>query len=89
MNPILIKDKNNEETRVINNNIQCNTESISTSNAYSDESNKNKNTEHITITLGRVTTISRSYQTKIKHSKKTNKIHHQRPTTAEHKRESI
>ena len=48
-------------------NIQCNKESISTSNAYSDESKKN--TEHITITIGRDTKISRSYQTKIEHSK--------------------
>ena len=37
MNPIPIKDKNNEGTRVANKNIQCNKESISTSNAYSDE----------------------------------------------------
>ena len=31
MNPIPIKDKNNEGTRVANKNIQCNKESISTS----------------------------------------------------------
>ena len=44
MNSIPIKDKSNRGTRVTNKNIQCNKESISTSNAYSDESNKNKNT---------------------------------------------
>ena len=55
--PLPIKEKNNEGKRVTNKNIQCNKESISTSNAYSDESKKN--TEHITITIGRDTKISR------------------------------
>ena len=35
--PIPIKDKNNTGTRVTNKIIQCNKESISTSNTYSDE----------------------------------------------------
>ena len=89
MKPLPIKEKNNEGKRVTNKNIQCNKESISTSNTYSDKSNKNKNKEHITITTGRDTTTSRSYQTQIRPSKRANKIQHQRTTTAEHKRESI
>ena len=43
MKPLPIKEKNNEGKRVTNKNIQCNKESISTSNAYSDESKKIQN----------------------------------------------
>ena len=60
-NPRPIKDTNNEGTRVTNKNIKCNKEPIPKSNTHTDESNKNKNTEHNTITIGRDTKISRSY----------------------------
>ena len=68
-NPRPIKDTNNEGTRVTNKNINCNKEPIPTSNAYLDESNKNKNIEHNTITVRKDTKISQSYQTNIRHSK--------------------
>ena len=60
-NPRPIKDTNTKGTRVTNKNTKCNKEPIPTSHAYPDESNKNKNTEHNTITIGRDTKISRSY----------------------------
>ena len=69
-NPLPIKDTNVEGPRVTNKDIQCNKEPIPTLNAYSEKSNKNKNTEHIKITTGRNTKISRPYETNIKHSKK-------------------
>ena len=69
-NPWSIKDTNNEGTRITNKNIKYNKEPILKSNGYPDESNKNKNTEHNTITIGRDTNISRLHQTNIKHLKK-------------------
>ena len=55
--PRSIKDINNEGTRVTNKNINCYKELIPTSNVYPGESNKNKNTQHNTINIGKDTNM--------------------------------